>query len=171
MTDKICESCERPLGRIDDELLSRIVLGDWTHEDLCGIFGVSRVAITRRIKKLALEKSDMTVKEFKKGKLDHLYNLAFHAYQSMTPSEIRKASLNQKVVLFGTIFDKIEKLENRGVPEISFVGVKHIHELGGDANELLDKLIEERNAKRIADRRMAIGQTSTDQLGDSSVRD
>ena len=96
------------------------------------------------------------MKEFKKGKLDHLYELAYHAYQSMTPSEIRKASLNQKVVLFGTIFDKREKLENRGVPEVALIGVKHIHELGHDANEILDDLIAKRSAQRIEARRKEV---------------
>jgi len=163
----VCSECGRPLGRIDDDLLIKLFTGDLTHDDISQIFGVSRVAVTKRVKKLALEKSDMTLEEFKSGKLDHLYRLAMHAYKSMTPSEIEKASLNQKVVLFGTIFDKIDKVENRGeVDSLKLIGVKHIHELGPGFQEAISGAIEQRNARRMEDARKRITAGSVDSAND-----
>jgi hypothetical protein len=72
------------------------------------------------------------------------------AYKTMTPSEIQKASLQQKVVLFGTVIDKIDKLENRGVhTENEAITHKVIHDLGPGFVRAISDAKNQRNQKRI----------------------
>jgi hypothetical protein len=156
-------------GKIDNEgLLIKLFHAGLTHDEIADIFGVSRVAVTNRVKKLALAKADISPAEFEKAMPLEFMKVIQFIMSTYTADDLKRASLQQRNVILGTLFDKWEKLTSKGVPDTLLIGIKHIHDLGPGMIDALATAKEERNAKRIENRRKEVNDDNSS--GGTTVR-
>ncbi len=90
-----------------------------TMEEIGKINGVSHVAIVNLFKRHGIEKA--RVEEYKTNRADFLAGLQEKVLQSITDSDMEKASLRDKVISMGVLFDK-ERLE-RGQSTVNLASI------------------------------------------------
>jgi len=148
-------ACEKPHkdGNLKDEaLMTKCYYGTpLTHDELATIFGVSRVAVTNKVKKLGLERKYETPAEYEAKMGDDLMNKIQVIMNQITADKISKASLSQLGTLLGILYDKRQLHEKRGTPEISYVGV--VHKFDPKSLEQLKDVMKVETQKRIEESR------------------
>jgi predicted DNA-binding protein YlxM (UPF0122 family) len=136
----------------DDQLFTKLYYGTpLTHDEIADIFGVSRVAVTNKVKKKGLERKYDTPKEYEAKMGDDLMNKIQVIMNQITADKISKASLSQLGTLLGILYDKRQLHEKRGTPEISYVGV--VHKFDPKSLEQLKDVMKVETQKRIEESR------------------
>ena len=122
-----------------------------THDDIASIFGVSRVAVTNKVKKMGLQRVTATPEEYEAALSAELMNKIQLVMQQITADKINQASLSQLGVLLGILYDKRTQHEKRGLPEISYVGV--VHKFDPKSLDQLKEIMGKETAKRLEESR------------------
>ena len=142
----------------NEELLTKLFYGTpLTHDEIADIFGVSRVAVTNKVRKLGLERKMETPAEYEQKMGDELMNKIQVIMGQITADKISKASLSQLGTLLGILYDKKQLHEKRGTPEISYVGV--VHKFEPQSLEELRAVMGRETQKRLEESRQVARNT------------
>jgi predicted DNA-binding protein YlxM (UPF0122 family) len=132
----------------NEDLMTKLYYGTpLTHDEIADIFGVSRVAVTNKVKRLGLERKYETPKEYEAKMGDDLMNKIQVIMNQITADKISKASLSQLGTLLGILYDKRQLHEKRGTPEVSYVGV--VHKFDPKSLESLKEVMQVETQKRL----------------------
>jgi DNA-binding Lrp family transcriptional regulator len=145
-----------------------------THQQCADELGVSRVAVSNRVKKLKETNpyilEGTTVDKFRGIESDQVakarqYILNAVMARVTSPKGLNRESLPQLIKAFAILWDKDEKIQDRvGVKKVA---VLHRHELDPESKRLMDRLIEQRTAAAIEEARPEItvlGESSDETL-------
>ena len=108
-----------------------------TTREIGALNGVSHVAVVNLFKRHGIEKA--RIDEYKTNRADFLAGLQEKVLQSITVSDLEKASLRDKVISAGVLFDK-ERLE-RGQSTVNLASI-YSQALESRAPDTLDVVLE-----------------------------
>jgi transposase len=131
----------------DDDLFVKLFHGGLTHDEIASVYGVSRVAVTNRVKKLGLTKLSLDAQEYEARLSEELMDKIQIIMKQITADKIHKASLAQLGTLLGILYDKRSLHERRGTAEVSYVG--HVHKFDKDQLDQLKQIMHTQTQKRI----------------------
>lgn len=157
-------------GKIDNEsLFVKLFHGEpLTHDEIADIFGVSRVAVTNKVKKLELQRANKSPEEFEAALSGELMKKIQLVMNQLSADKINQASLSQLGVLLGILYDKRAQHEKRGLPEISYVGV--VHAFDPKNLEQIRSVIAEETAKRLEEsRRSAMKELASGEVIEAEI--
>lgn len=133
-------------GKIDNnDLFQKLFYAGLTHDEIADVFGVSRVAVTNKVKRDGLTKLQLDAQAYEARLSEELMDKIQLIMNQITADKINKASLNQLGTLMGILYDKRTQHERRGTPEISYVGV--VHKLAPEDRDMLEGLMKKQTQK------------------------
>ena len=143
----------KPGNLANEELFVKLFHGEpLTHDEIADIFGVSRVAVTKKVAKMGLQRANKSPEEYEAALSNELMHKIQLIMQQISADKINKASLSQLGVLLGILYDKRNQHEKRGLPEISYVGV--IHKFDPENLAQIKQIMTTETAKRLEEQRV-----------------
>lgn len=121
-----------------------------THEELADIFGVTREAITHRVKKLGLARNHWTPSEFKQRMETEMLDRMQKLLNAMSVDKVEKASLSQLIMAFGILFDKVRLQRGESTQNVAAL---QVHKLDPGAIASIKEIIAQQTERKLAETR------------------
>lgn len=140
-----------PKSKIDTEEFLALYYGGWKETDIAKKFGVTKSAVSKRIKALGLvPRENFDITNYDNILPDILKNKVFEAVQQITPDKYKNASLAMLGTFIATIIDKIRLLEGKSTENIA---AQAVHSLDPETRKLLQEAIANRTRLKLEEAR------------------
>lgn len=130
----------------DDDLLAAIGIHGRNVTRVAEELGVSRAAVRKRVKALPVGALVSRSEWNETTKVDALKDLQRKLLGAITPTDIRKASLQMKITAIGILEDKIRLNEGKATEHIAH---GHYQQLKEGDKDMIKRLIEERTQAKL----------------------
>lgn len=130
----------------DDDLLAAIGIHGKNVTRVAEELGVSRAAVRKRIRLLPVGALVSKSQWNEVTKVDALKDLQRKLLGAITPTDIRKASLQMKITAIGILEDKIRLNEGKATEHIAH---GHYQALGTGDKEMIKQMIEQRTQAKL----------------------
>ena len=114
-------------GCIDNKnMFARLFGAGFTHEEIAAHFGVSRIAVTKMVKRMGLERKLVDPLEFQNRLQDEILIRMENIMRSITPDKMNNASLSQLIMAFGILYDKMRLGRGESTSNVASLNIHKI---------------------------------------------